>query len=490
MKPILLIHGYSSEGADTQAPDIYKGFIRELRQLFGAHAVTELDLSRWISLNDGICIDDVSFAMDRALNSDYPHLLASGFNVVIHSTGALVVRNWIKKFSPKPSPIINLVHLAGANFGSGLAHIGQGQLARWGRKLFVGTGCGNRVLDELEFGSWKTMDLHLHFLNEGSRMYEDYGVQEFCIIGSQIPKPMRVIPIRYVREDSSDSTVRVSGCNLNFNHVSIKPTKEARALSHDKLGRLVQNRRAGKAVSANFYDLDEKETKLTGDPEHREIPFTIPYEIAHSGDDMGIVTGKKNRAPLLKLVRMALETDPAEPGAYAHVAAEFEKAKAKVFADIAKRKGWLDWNLHEQYEGHAQLIFRIRDQEGLPVEHFDIYMNSEKENDKQETFADMIEHRHGNKHDKGTLTFYLRTQEYSKRRKKNPWKERLDNIAPLDLEITGNEPLSDDISYVPLRVHLSPDQLRAQLKSFQTTIVDVVLLRVPSSKVFNITPAP
>ncbi len=490
MQPILLIHGYSSEGADKPAPKIYKGFIDELRQLFGSASVAELDLSRWISLNDGIAIDDVSFAMDRALKTSYPHLLEQGFNVVIHSTGALVVRNWIKKFSPMPSPIINLVHLAGANFGSGLAHVGQGQIARWGRNLFVGTGCGYRILNELEFGSWKTMDLHLHFLNAGTRMFEDYQVQEFCLIGTQIPKPMRLVPIRYVREDSSDGTVRVSGSNLNFNYVSIKPTKVAHALTHDQLGRLVQNRRVGKTVSANFYELDDAATKLTGDPAYREIPFSIPYEIAHSGDDIGIVTGKKHRASLLNLIRMALETHPHDPEAYAGISAKFAEAKAKVFHRIAKRKGWRDWNLHEQYEGHAQVIFRIRDQEGLPVEHFDIYMNSDKENEKQETFADLIENRHGNKHDKGTMTFFLRTQTYSKRSKQNPWKERLANIAPLDLEITGSEPLSGDIAYVPLRVILSPDQLRAQVKSFQTTIVDVVLLRLPSAKVFSITPAP
>ncbi|WP_372808501.1 hypothetical protein [Pontiella sp.] len=488
MKPILLIHGYSSEGADKPAPDIYKGFIRELRDMFGAHNVTELDLSRWISLNDGICIDDVSFAMDRALKTEFPHLLAGGFNVVIHSTGALVVRNWIKKFSPMPSPIINLVHLAGANFGSGLAHIGQGQIARWGKELLAGTGCGYRILDELEFGSWKTLDLHLHFLNDGTRMYEDYQVQEFCIIGSQVPKAMRVAPIRYVREDSSDSTVRVSGSNLNFNYISVKPTPAAYSLTQAKLAEVVDKRMEGKVVSDNYYRLErEVVTEARDTP---KIPFTIPYEIAHSGDDMGIVTGEKHRAQLLRLVRMALETDPDVPGAYANVEKEFAQAQSVVFDTIARRRGLLSgWNLHSQYEGHAQWIFRIRDQEGRPVEHFDIYMNSKgKKNDV--TVPNMIEHRHSNRHDKGTMVFYLRTQAFSKRRKKNPWKELLDDVLPLDLEITGEEPLSDDIEYVPLRVCMSPERLRRQLKSFQTTIVDVVLLRLPSAKVFNITPAP
>jgi hypothetical protein len=226
MKPILLIHGYSSEGktpGGATAADIYGTLPADLRKEFGRGAVKELNLSRWISLSDGIRIDDISYAMDRALKSSYPQLLKTGFHVVIHSTGALVVRNWIKNHSDTPCPIDNLVHLAGANFGSGLAHIGKGQLARWGRLIFKHTGSGSHVLDELEFGAWKTLDLHKHFLEPHKDMRENYEVQEFCVIGSQIPTALRLIPIRYIKEDSSDNTVRTSAGNLNFNYVPVRP---------------------------------------------------------------------------------------------------------------------------------------------------------------------------------------------------------------------------------------------------------------------------
>lgn len=73
-----------------------------------------LNLSRWLSRGDGISLDAVSFATDRALRKDFSNLLGGGFNVVIHSTGARVVRNWIKLFSPAQSPIHHLIHLAGA----------------------------------------------------------------------------------------------------------------------------------------------------------------------------------------------------------------------------------------------------------------------------------------------------------------------------------------------------------------------------------------
>ncbi len=186
MLPIVLIHGYSSEGKNTKVEDIYGNLPDDLRDAFGDGSVVEIDLARWVSLNDGIAIDDVSFALNRALTSNrYRRLLNSGFHVAIHSTGALVVRNWIRLFSPKPSPIANLVHLAGANFGSGLAHIGRGQLARWGRLIFQGVGRGMRVLNELEFGSTKTLDMHHHFLTPGNDMFDDYQVQE----ASSVRKP-------------------------------------------------------------------------------------------------------------------------------------------------------------------------------------------------------------------------------------------------------------------------------------------------------------
>ena len=106
MLPILLIHGYSSDGKDLSAKKIYGQLPALLRQEFGDDVVVEIDLSRWISLSDGITLDDVSFAMHRALNSNrFKALLDGGFHVVIHSTGALVVRNWIRLFSAKPSPV-------------------------------------------------------------------------------------------------------------------------------------------------------------------------------------------------------------------------------------------------------------------------------------------------------------------------------------------------------------------------------------------------
>jgi len=483
MIPILLIHGYSSEGKDSTAEDIYGSLPALLREEFGPNAVVEIDLSRWISLSDGVALDDVSFAMQRALNSDaYAHLLNDGFHIVIHSTGALVVRNWIRQFSPKPSPVKNLVYLAGANFGSGLAHIGQGQLSRWGRLIFGGTGRGTQILRELEFGSWKTIDLQRFFLRDGNDMRLDYRVQEFCLNGSQTLSALRLVPIRYTREDSSDNTVRTSACNLNFNYIPVSPVSAGANVSRDSIAKLMEQRLNNVPITQSFY-----EYSLNQLCEHREpVPFAVLFETAHFGGDIGIVNGTDNREEVIPRITEALNT-PFDIDAYRQTAASFAQANASTF-DRAAQLGssLIEWDKQAQYEGHAQLIFRLRDQFGDAVEHFDISIQSGAKQDGNQRLEDCIEDKHNNSRDKGAITFYLRTQHFDN----DVWTELLEHVQATEVEITGHEPLSDDISYLPLSIKLSPEQIRHAIQSFRTTIFDIELMRLPSDKVFAISKTP
>ncbi|MBD5780816.1 hypothetical protein IEN85_15050 [Pelagicoccus sp. NFK12] len=478
MLPIVLIHGYSSEGSDNTAQDIYGTLPADLREEFGAETL-DINLSRWISLSDGVALDDVSFAMERALAA-HADTLSDGFHVVIHSTGALVVRNWIKRFSPKPCPIQNLVHLAGANFGSGLAHIGRGQLARWAR-FFQGTGRGVKVLDELEFGATKTLDLHSHFTETGNDMYKDYQVQEYCIIGSQTLSAMRHIPVRYIKEDSSDNTVRTSAGNLNYNFLRVSPTDAAYSLSVDDLQSLIQQRQDDEILdTSDIYRFDLSDVAS----ERQAVPFAIAYETAHFGDEIGIVTGSENRDQIVPLVKRAIAT-PYSQTNYAAAVLAFEAARQKTFQRAAKlRSSPLEWNKQSQYEGHAQLIFRLRDQFGAPVEDFDITIKSTPQNTSKNKLEHMIEDKHLNKKTKGIITFYLRTQSFNKRSKK--WNELLDKVTTVHLEITAHEDKSDDIAFAPLSIKLTPSKIQALIQSFRTTIVDVTLLRLPTTKVFEL----
>lgn len=482
MLPILLIHGYSSESKNTPAKKIYGRLPKLLRKEFD-NEIKELDLSRWISLSDGVSLDDVSFAMDRALKKDFPHLLSSGFHVVIHSTGALVVRNWIKKYSPKPSPINNLVHLAGANFGSGLAHIGKGQLARWGRFIFTGNDAGTRVLRELEFGCWKTLDLQRYFLAPGNDIYKDFQVQEFCLSGSQtfsgsLKKVMGLIPIRYVKEDSSDNTVRTSSCNLNYTYIDVVPSDRCKKLSASSLKRLLKKREANSSVSERNYDYNLCNIESQKSP----VPFGLLFETAHFGDDIGIVDGKDNRRHILPYIKAALQT-PYSETAYAKTATRYRQLTEKTLQRASKlKRNFLGWNKQSQYEGHAQVIVRIRDQYGHSVDNIDITFNSDEDKPDSNRLEKMIEHKHRNTEHKGTLTFYLRTMAY----KNKKWHNLLENVAELNIEITAYEPDSDNISFVPISLKLSNKELRAIFNTFSTTVIDIMMMRLPTDNVFSI----
>ena len=161
----------------------------------------------------------------------------------------------------------------------------------------------------------------------------------------------------------------------------------------------------------------------------------------------------------------------------------FEAARLSTFKRVATlSRRLLEWNVQAQYEGHAQLIFRIRDQFGAGVEHFDITFRSRGRVGSKRPLESLIEDRRGNKNHHGTMTFYLRTQKFARRR----WSELLNNLLPLDVEITGSEPLSNDIKYVPLRISLTAKEIASILKSFQTTVIDIQLARLPSQKVFKI----
>lgn len=487
MDPIVLIHGYSAE-SKTATPaaihKIYGDLPDALRAAYGGDSVVEINLSRYITLEDGITIDDIARAFDRALKNDFAHLLQGRFHVVIHSTGALVVRNWLRLFSPKPAPIANLVYLAGANFGSGWGHIGRGQLAKWARLVFEGGAeRGLQILDALELGSERTLELHLHFLRMGNAMVADYGVREAVITGTQADVKWFAAPIRYAKEDGSDGVVRVSGSNVNFHYVRFGPTAEAAELSWRELTRQRDRSLAREGARKQFYQLLDKSHPGTATRPY--VPVGIPYRCAHTGADMGIVTGSRPRAQVLRMVRAALE---ATAETWPRVVALFEQESRKTYERAVEGEGpawWQKWmnDPRAQYDAHAQLIFRLRDQHGAPVRHYDIFFESTQRTVKARPIQTLFEDKHVNEKSPHIITFYLRTHAFVN--KTEGWRSRLDEVEFCALEITAVEPQTGEILYLPFRLELDGAQVKEWLQGHHTTIFDVELVRLPSPDVFR-----
>jgi hypothetical protein len=491
MKPIVLIHGYSAESPTDDAASI-QGIYGDLPQrLRATYNVIEIDLSRYVSLNDSVTIQDIARALNRALNEQHPNLLQTGLHVVIHSTGALVIRKWIQLFSLKPSPIGNLVYLAGANLGSGWARIGQGQIARWGRFVFErGAQRGVKVLHALEFGSSDTIDMHLGFLRDGTNIIKDYQVQEFIIIGTQADPAWFEFPIRYAHEDGSDGVVRVSSTNLNFNHIVIGPVNGAASLPWPQIQTALQ----AAAAKSDFPSYYEVKQSSYADKDRPTTPFGIVYQCAHSGDKMGIVSGELPRDQVMRMLKQALETPERSENDWQNVVSPFDRETQTTFdnARTMQKPGLFNFlsDPRNQYDPHAQVIFRIYDQDGLPVPiaSGDIFFVSNQQKKGTIPIQSLIEDTVVSGISPNAIVFYLRTKKFIPRRK--DWVDQIPDVSDFAIEITAIEPaapLHDPlVAYLPLRIPLSNDQVKELVQPHRATIIDVTLLRLPSSRLYQL----
>ena len=504
MLPIVLIHGYSAESRDSAVSSIatvYGTLPQALRRAFPGRGV-EIDLGRYLSLEDGVRLDDISRALDRALREDHPHLMKRGFHAVTHSTGSLVLRNWLRRFAPRPAPLQNYVHLAGANFGSGWAHLGQGQLAKWARRVFQGGAeRGMQVLEALELGSDWTLDLHLHFLERGCDMLKDLGVREHVVIGSQADVEWFTFPIRYAKEDGSDGVVRVASADLNYQYLKLAPTQDALQLSWTKAAAQADLHLERRGSRQGYYQITRASRPGLGG--RGEVPLAVPYACAHSGDQMGIVTGDEPREQVLALLKAGLTTTGARGGGKADRAARggvqdrvesFRKETEETYRRVRQARPpawwhkWLD-NPKAQYDRHAQVIFRVRDQDGRPVVGFDIFFDSVRSRrDPSRAFKDLIEDKHVNGASPNIIAFYLRTEAYAK--ESDQWVPRVPEVGGCFVEISAVDPQTKEILYLPLRFEFLSQELDAWICGNRTTIVDVELLRLPSPGVFALKKLP
>lgn len=513
MEPILLVHGYSAESAKNDAASvsgIFGTLPGDLKTKMPEAAVLDVNISRYVSLDDGVNLDDITLAFDRALKKDFRPLLQNGFNAIIHSTGALVLRNWIRRCSPKPSPCRRMIHLAGANLGSGWAHIGETLLAKWLR--YIGEGGSERglaVLDGLELGSNWAWELHRFFLQPDQAMLADYGVMEFSLVGSQPPPKNLLVPFRYGKEDGSDGVVRVSASNLNHHYLRIGPAMPPEDVDWDDAKQFAERTvdaslngdladfASGSLFAGGYYRLEEESLPGTGD--RPTVPFAIPYRCAHSTEETGIVSGTQTREEVLALIGRALNCE--KGGAYqglvdvfaARTEATYQKAAGTEHIDglgdlLAATKQSIASYLvspQAQYDRHAQVSVRVRDQHGNAINDSSIHFNSLGGGTQPKTLINsLFEDTHQNKTSPDTTTFYLRLEAWDKDAKS--WINRLAEVNGVDLEIDCIDPRTQRVVFVPLRMRLSAEQLASYIQPHRATLIDVELLRLPARETFSI----
>lgn len=228
-RPIVLVHGYSDEGESFRT--------WESVLTANGYEAEHVHLGHYVSLSNDVSIKDIAEGFDRALRTS--PLLGGGepFDAIVHSTGMLVVREWLAGTSGAAgSPDIarerqgrlrHLIGLAPATFGSPMAHKGRSWLGAMfkGRKA-LGPDfleAGDQVLSGLELASAYTWDLaHRDFL-AASPVYDTSSRTPYAFVFMGLDDYGFLK--RAITEPGTDGTVRWAGAGFNVRKIRINLTQ-------------------------------------------------------------------------------------------------------------------------------------------------------------------------------------------------------------------------------------------------------------------------
>jgi hypothetical protein len=213
----LILHGWSD--CSSSFTGIKSWLIRK-----GVGTVKTIVYGDYQSREDSLGFNDVIDGLND-------QLIAQGFigsdgckqkelNVIVHSTGGLVIRHWIWRYYQrdgdrlKECPVKRIVMLAPANFGSPLAHRGKSFLGmlfkgRW--KIGDFLEVGRQLLDGLELGSPYQWTLAHRDLLGPNPFYHAAGIQVTVLVGINDYTGLR----GWVNKPGTDGTVVIAGTPLN-----------------------------------------------------------------------------------------------------------------------------------------------------------------------------------------------------------------------------------------------------------------------------------
>ena len=211
----LIIHGWSD------CSDSFKALKKQLQK----HGIGDVDTilyGDYQSREDNITFNDVVDGLndqmiDKGLiNPDGSK--KADINVVVHSTGGLVIRHWIWHYyadNIDECPVRRIVMLAPANFGSPLAHRGKsflGRLVKGRWKVGDLLEVGRTLLNGLELASPYQWELaHNDIFTEHPSYFNRNQIQLTILTGIEDYSGLR----GWVNKPGTDGTIVISGATLN-----------------------------------------------------------------------------------------------------------------------------------------------------------------------------------------------------------------------------------------------------------------------------------
>jgi hypothetical protein len=205
---LIILHGWS---------DTYTSFKKLASWILKQNIYNDIHhiyLGNYVSLDDDVTFNDLVEAMQAAWINEYLPTEPRSVDVIVHSSGGLVVRDWMTSYyKHDTNPVHRLLMLAPANFGSHLAHKGKSFIGRVfkGYKSDKPFQTGTHILNGLELASPYSWELARRDLFGGSTWYGPGKVLCTVLIGTEGYSGISSIG----NQSGSDGTVPVSCANLN-----------------------------------------------------------------------------------------------------------------------------------------------------------------------------------------------------------------------------------------------------------------------------------
>ncbi|MCC5858837.1 MAG: hypothetical protein JJT90_11820 [Ectothiorhodospiraceae bacterium] len=466
-RPLVILHGWNDSG------DSFDRLARHLSRELPDVPIERVSVGDYLSMSDALRFDDLQAALDRAWRVRGLPRRRRSVDVIVHSTGGLVIRDWLRRhFDTDRTPIRHLVMLAPANFGSPLAHVGRSMVGRVtkgfirrqpGQQLF---NTGAHILRGLELASpysWQLAEADRFVAGNG--MFAPGRTLCTVLVGNTGYSGIRSV----ANEEGGDGTVRISTANLDCARIRIDFSQKSAADPDDPDRLVTVPKVVNHALSAG------------------RTAFRILDRIDHSSIKLDSGRGGLSRAQrrTLDLVVRALTV---EDDAFEAFCQECDEANAALTRQPGGNQG---------KPGYQNTVVRVRDQFGEPVTDYMIEFYDPREGQRdggrlaRRMHAEVIRDVHVYKQDASYRSLYIDTNRLQQ--------AVAEAQTQLGLSITASPILGEsgvvagfstftDEEIEDLR--LDTEDLARFFQPHRTLLVDIVLERLQARSVFRLRAVP
>ncbi|MDR5904286.1 hypothetical protein [Franzmannia qiaohouensis] len=460
-RPLVMLHGWNDAGSS------FESLVGHLRKRLGAERVQRISIGDYLSKDDALRFDDLQAALDRAWTLQGLPRDAASVDLIVHSTGGLVIRDWlVRHFAPDAAPVKHLVMLAPANFGSPLAHVGRSMLGRITNGFFSRQAgqavleTGANILRGLELASPFSWELAMRDrFAAGESMYAPGRVLCSVLCGNTGYSGIRSL----ANEEGGDGTVRLATANLTCGYMQIAFREKERD--------------TGRVTVPEVVDYQ---------PSSGRCAFRILDGLDHSAIKLDAAESRMSRGQreTLTLIERALTIDD---DAFDDFCDECDTANQKLTRQPGERRG---------KPGFQNTVVRVRDQFDVPVEDYLIEFYDPRRPDggglARTIHESAIRKVHCYQADASLRSLYIDTTRLCDA------VERAD--TRLGMSITAEPMLDEDeqnARYMPVGFRtladediedlcLNVDQLRALFQPHRTLLIDICVHRSQADNVFRL----